>query len=106
MGLPLPVLWTAVTTGLAIIPFGGLVTYLVASAWLFAAGNTAKAIGITIWGHPSCKLPTTLFVSAYHGHRHENAVLAYVIRNPARVETFGLIDLFIGLSIMALLATL
>ena len=105
-GLPSPVLWASLTAGLAIIPFSALVAYLAAAAWLFAAGNTTGAIGVMVWGTLVLQVADHVVRPRIIGSATKMPFLLVLFGILGGVETFGLIGLFIGPSIMALLTTL
>jgi predicted PurR-regulated permease PerM len=105
-GLPSPVLWASLTAGLAIIPFGALAAYLVAAAWLFVAGNLTAAIGVAVWGTLVLLVADHVVRPRIIGSATKMPFLLVLFGILGGVETFGLIGLFIGPSIMALLTTL
>ncbi len=105
-GVPSPILWAALTAVLAIIPFGAPVVFLAIAVYLLAAGNTGGAIGVAAWG-------TAVLMIADHAARPK--IIGGAGRIPflvvlfgilGGVESFGLVGLFVGPSIMALMVTL
>ena len=102
-GIPNPMLLTMVTFILALIPFGTPVSYLGVGLWLFAQGQTVEAIGVIVWG--------LLIVSS-----SDNVIRPLVISGATQIPfllimfgvlggiaSFGLIGLFIGPVILAVL---
>ena len=102
-GIPNPMLLTMVTFILALIPFGTPVSYLGVGLWLFAQGQTVEAIGVIVWG--------LLIVSS-----SDNVIRPLVISGATQIPfllimfgvlggiaSFGLVGLFIGPVILAIL---
>lgn len=102
-GLEAPVLLGAVTAAIALIPFGTPFVWGSIGAWLIASGETFNGIGLLLWG--------TLVVSWV-----DNLVRPLVISNATRIPfllvmfgvlgglaAFGLVGLFIGPVILAVL---
>lgn len=102
-GLPAPVFLGTLTALSALIPFAAPVMWGAAGLWLLLTGKTAAAIGLFIWG--------TIAVSWI-----DNVVRPLVISSATRIpfllvlfgvlgglESFGLVGLFIGPVILAVL---
>ncbi|WP_171407684.1 AI-2E family transporter [Acinetobacter tianfuensis] len=102
-GVPNPMLLTIVTFVLALIPFGPPIAYTSVSLWLFSQGQTIEAIGIMAWG--VCIVSTA-----------DNVIRPLVISGATRIPfllimfgvlgglaSFGMIGLFIGPVILAVL---
>lgn len=102
-GLRAPVLLGAVTAAIALIPFGTPFVWGAVSAWLLMHGDLFNGIGLLLWG--------TLVVSWV-----DNLVRPLVISNATRIPfllvmfgvlgglaAFGLVGLFIGPVILAVL---
>ncbi|MEQ1310358.1 AI-2E family transporter [Acinetobacter sp. XH1639] len=102
-GVPNPMLLTMVTFILALIPFGTPISYLGVGLWLFAQGQTVEAIGVITWG--------VLIVSS-----SDNVIRPLVISGATQIPfilimfgvlggiaSFGLVGLFIGPVILAIL---
>lgn len=102
-GVPNPMVLTMVTFILALIPFGTPVSYFSVGLWLFAQGQTVEAIGVIVWG--------VLVVSS-----SDNVIRPLVISGATQipfllimfgvlggVASFGLVGLFIGPVILAVL---
>lgn len=101
--VPNPMLLTMVTFILALIPFGTPISYLSVGLWLFAQGQTVEAIGVVLWG--------LLVVSS-----SDNVIRPLVISGATKIPfilimfgvlggiaSFGLVGLFIGPVILAIL---
>lgn len=102
-GVPNPMVLTIITFLLALIPFGTPFAYSGVALWLFSQGHTFEAIGIMVWG--------TLIVSSA-----DNVIRPLVISGATKIpfllimfgvlggiSSFGLIGLFIGPVILAIL---
>jgi predicted PurR-regulated permease PerM len=105
-GLPSPIVWAALTAGLAIIPFGAPVAYVAAAGFLAAAGNISGAIAIAVWGS------VVLFVADHFirprliGEATRMPFLLVLFGIFGGVQAFGLVGLFAGPAAMALFITL
>lgn len=102
-GMDTPVLLGAVTAMIALIPFGTPFVWGAAAAWLLLTGQTWQGVGLLLWG--------TLVVSWV-----DNLIRPMVISQATRipflivmfgvlggVAAFGLIGLFVGPVILAVL---
>ncbi|KAA8733828.1 AI-2E family transporter [Acinetobacter qingfengensis] len=102
-GVNNPMVLTIVTFVLALIPFGTPVAYTGVALWLFSQGYTVEAIGVMIWG--------VCIVSSA-----DNVIRPLVISGATRIpfllimfgvlggiSSFGLVGLFIGPVILAVL---
>ena len=102
-GVPNPMLLTILTFLLALIPFGTPLSYLGVGLWLFSQGQTVEAIGVVLWG--------VLIVSS-----SDNVIRPLVISGATQIPfllimfgvlggiaSFGLVGLFIGPVILAIL---
>ena len=102
-GVPNPMVLTIVTFLLALIPFGPPIAYTSVSLWLFSQGQTMEAIGVMAWG--VCIVSTA-----------DNVIRPLVISGATKIPfllimfgvlggiaSFGLIGLFIGPVILAVL---
>lgn len=102
-GVPNPMLLTIVTFLLALIPFGTPVAYGAVSLWLFSQGQMIEAIGVMLWG--VCIVSTS-----------DNVIRPLVISGATKIPfllimfgvlggitSFGLVGLFIGPVILAIL---
>lgn len=102
-GVPNPMLLTIMTFIMALIPFGPPVAYGAVSLWLFSQGQTVEAIGVMAWG--VCVVSTA-----------DNVIRPLVISGATQIPfllimfgvlgglaSFGLVGLFIGPVILAIL---
>lgn len=102
-GLEAPVLLGAITTVVALLPFGAPFVWGSAGVWLIASGETFDGVGLLLWG--------ALVVSWV-----DNLVRPMVISSATRISfllvmfgvlgglaAFGLVGLFIGPVILAVL---
>ncbi|MHA3080454.1 AI-2E family transporter [Acinetobacter sp. ANC 5502] len=102
-GVPNPMLLTIVTFVFALIPFGTPISYIAVSLWLFSQGQIFAAIGVLTWG--VCIVSTS-----------DNVIRPLVISGATQVPfllimfgvlggiaSFGLIGLFIGPVVLAIL---
>jgi predicted PurR-regulated permease PerM len=102
-GVPNPMVLTIVTFLLALIPFGPPVAYTSVSLWLFSQGQTIEAIGVMAWG--VCIVSTA-----------DNVIRPLVISGATQIPfllimfgvlgglaSFGMVGLFIGPVILAVL---
>ncbi|CDY77608.1 Putative membrane protein [Caballeronia glathei] len=105
-GVDAPLLLAAVTALVALIPFGTPFVWGSVGAWLLVMGNTVAGVGLLLWG--------TLVVSWV-----DNLIRPLVISSAARIPfllvmfgvlgglaAFGLIGLFLGPVIVAVLMAL
>ncbi len=102
-GVPNPMVLTIVTFLFALIPFGPPLAYGSVALWLFSQGQTIEAIGVMAWG--VCVVSTA-----------DNVIRPLVISGATQIPfllimfgvlggiaSFGLIGLFIGPVILAVL---
>ncbi|WP_374296562.1 AI-2E family transporter [Acinetobacter sp.] len=102
-GVPNPMVLTLVTFVLALIPFGPPIAYGSVALWLFSQGHTVEAAGVLIWG-------VAIVSSA------DNVIRPLVISGATKIPfllimfgvlgglaSFGLVGLFIGPVILAVL---
>lgn len=102
-GVPKPMLMTLLTFILALIPFGPPIAYGSTALWLFSQNQHAAAIGVFVWG--------ALVVSSA-----DNVIRPLVISGATQIPflfimfgvlggiaSFGLVGLFIGPVILAVL---
>ena len=102
-GVPNPMVVTIVTFLFALIPFGPPLAYGAVSLWLFSQGQTMEAIGVMAWG--VCVVSTA-----------DNVIRPLVISGATKIPfllimfgvlgglaSFGLVGLFIGPVILAIL---
>jgi predicted PurR-regulated permease PerM len=105
-GVKAPISAAAVTTLAALVPFAVPIVWGSIVAWLFAAGQTTNAVGLLLW---------CLFVVSWV----DNLIRPMVIGSTARIpfllvmfgvlgglSAFGLVGLFVGPVILAVLLAL
>ena len=101
--VPNPMVLTIITFLMALIPFGPPLAYGAVSLWLFSQGQTVEAIGVMAWG--VCVVSTA-----------DNVIRPLVISGATKIPfllimfgvlgglaSFGLVGLFIGPVILAIL---
>lgn len=101
--VPNPMVLTLITFLMALIPFGPPLAYGAVSLWLFSQGQTVEAIGVMAWG--VCVVSTA-----------DNVIRPLVISGATKIPfllimfgvlgglaSFGLVGLFIGPVILAIL---
>lgn len=101
--VPNPMVLTLITFLMALIPFGPPLAYGAVSLWLFSQGQTVEAIGVMVWG--VCVVSTA-----------DNVIRPLVISGATKIPfllimfgvlgglaSFGLVGLFIGPVILAIL---
>lgn len=102
-GVPNPVLLTLATFLLALIPFGTPISYTAVTVWLLSQGQVLPAVGVMVWG--VCVVSTS-----------DNVIRPMVISGATKIPfllimfgvlggiaSFGLIGLFIGPIVLAIL---
>ena len=102
-GVPNPMVLTLITFIFALIPFGPPFAYTAVSLWLFSKGQTIEALGVMAWG--VCVVSTA-----------DNVIRPLVISGATQIPfllimfgviggiaSFGLIGVFIGPVILAVL---
>lgn len=102
-GVPNPMVLTIITFVLALIPFGTPLSYTAVSLWLISQGQVFESIGVFIWG--VCIVSTS-----------DNVIRPLVISGATKIPfllimfgvlggiaSFGLVGLFIGPVILAIL---
>lgn len=105
-GISSPALWAALTSVLAILPFGAPVAFLSAAAVLIGDGNSSTAIGIAVWGSVVVFIADHFIRPAIIGNATRLPFLAVLFGILGGLETFGLVGLFIGPVLMVLFITL
>jgi predicted PurR-regulated permease PerM len=106
LGVPQAVLLGALTCVLAMIPFGAPVIFGLAALFLLAQSGLAPAVGLAAYG---------VIVTFIADHFVRPALIGGAVRLPflwvllgilGGVETFGLLGLFLGPAVMAVLVAL
>lgn len=102
-GAPMPVMLGVLTGYLALVPGGAPLSFLSVSALLLAKGQTAGAVGLAIWGTFELFMVDKFIRPRIIGASVELPFLAVLFGLLGGVSTFGVIGLFVGPLLMALL---
>ena len=105
-GVPHPVLFGAVTGIAAVMPFGAPVVFCLAALVLFANGSTVAALAVVVWGFVVAFLADHLIRPVLIGGATKLPFLWVLLGILGGVEVFGLLGLFLGPAIMAVLILL
>jgi predicted PurR-regulated permease PerM len=106
LGVPHPALLAAVTGVLAIIPFGAPVIYGAAALLLIAEGSTAHGIALGLFGTAVIYIADYLVRPAMIGGAAKLPFIWVLLGIFSGLQTFGLVGLFLGPAIMAILVSL
>lgn len=102
-GVPNPMLLTIITFMLALIPFGPPVAYTAVSLWLFSQGQTIEAIGVMAWGVCIVSTADNVIRPLVISGATQIPFLLIMFGVLGGIASFGLIGLFIGPVILAVL---
>lgn len=102
-GAPMPVLFGVLTGYLALVPGGAPLSFLSVSALLLAKGHTAGAVGLALWGTFELFMVDKFIRPRIIGASVELPFLAVLFGLLGGVSALGVIGLFIGPLLMALL---
>ena len=102
-GVPNPMLLTIITFMLALIPFGPPVAYTAVSLWLFSQGQTIEAIGVMAWGVCIVSTADNVIRPRVISGATQIPFLLIMFGVLGGIASFGLIGLFIGPVILAVL---
>jgi predicted PurR-regulated permease PerM len=102
-GVPNPMVLTIVTFLLALIPFGPPVAYTSVSLWLFSQGQTVEAIGVMAWGVCIVSTADNVIRPLVISGATQIPFLLIMFGVLGGIASFGLIGLFIGPVILAVL---
>jgi predicted PurR-regulated permease PerM len=105
-GVSRPLLFTAVTIGLAMLPFGAWFAFVVAALLLLSQGGFVLAGLLFGWGALVMVIGDNVIQPALVGGSVRLPFLWTLIGIYGGVETFGLLGLFVGPVIMAGLVTI
>jgi predicted PurR-regulated permease PerM len=107
LDIPSPVLWGVVMILVSIIPtLGAFIVWIPAAVYLAATGQTWQALALTVWGTVVVGLTDNLLRPILIGNRarmHELLVFFGVLGG---LELFGVLGLFIGPVIFAVMFAL
>ncbi|MDB5746275.1 MAG: hypothetical protein JWP72_1123 [Massilia sp.] len=102
-GAPAPVLLGVITGYLALIPGGAPLSFTMVSLLLLGQGHSAAALGLFTWGTVELFLVDKFVRPKLIGHRVNLPFLAVLFGLLGGVSTLGVIGLFVGPFVMAVL---
>lgn len=102
-GVPNPMVLTIITFLLALIPFGPPVAYTSVALWLFAQGQTIEAIGVMAWGVCIVSTADNVIRPLVISGATQIPFLLIMFGVLGGIASFGLVGLFIGPVILAVL---
>lgn len=102
-GIPNPMVLTIVTFLLALIPFGTPLAYGAVSLWLFSQGQTVEAIGVMVWGVAIVSTSDNVIRPLVISGATQIPFLLIMFGVLGGIASFGLVGLFIGPVILAVL---
>lgn len=102
-GVPNPMLLTIMTFILALIPFGTPVAYGSVAIWLLSQGQMVEAIGVFIWGVAIVSSSDNVIRPLVISGATKIPFLLIMFGVLGGIASFGLIGLFIGPVILAVL---
>jgi len=101
--VPNPMLLTIITFMLALIPFGPPISYTAVSLWLFSQGQTIEAIGVMAWGVRVVSTADNVIRPLVISGATQIPFLLIMFGVLGGIASFGLVGLFIGPVILAVL---
>lgn len=105
-GVTAPVFWGAVTMLIALIPFGAPLVWGSIGLWLLATGRVAEGIGLLLWGMLVVSWIDNLVRPLVIGHTANIPFLIVLFGVLGGLAAFGLIGLFVGPVVLAVLLAL
>ena len=102
-GVPNPMVLTIVTFLFALIPFGPPIAYTSVSLWLFSQGQTIEAIGVMAWGVCVVSIADNVIRPLVISGATQIPFLLIMFGVLGGIASFGLVGLFIGPVILAVL---
>ena len=102
-GVPNPMVLTIFTFLLALIPFGTPLAYGAVSLWLFSQGQTVEAIGVMVWGVAIVSTSDNVIRPLVISGATQIPFLLIMFGVLGGIASFGLVGLFIGPVILAVL---
>jgi predicted PurR-regulated permease PerM len=102
-GAPAPVLLGVITGYMALIPGGAPLSFTLVSLLLLAQGDTTAALGLFSWGAFELFLVDKFLRPRLIGRRVELPFLAVLFGLLGGVSTLGMLGLFVGPFLMAVL---
>ena len=106
-GLPAPVVFGVIGAVLSVVPFGGTaLVWVPGAAALFLTGHVGMGIFLTLWGAVLVSSADNFLKPLLIGGKAEVPTLAVFIGVLGGLSAFGLIGMFTGPIVMALVLTL
>ena len=106
-GLPAPVVFGVIGAVLSVVPFGGTaLVWVPGAAALFLTGHVGMGIFLTLWGAVRVSSADNFLKPLLIGGKAEVPTLAVFIGVLGGLSAFGLIGMFTGPIVMALVLTL
>ena len=102
-GVPNPMVLTIITFILALIPFGPPFAYTAVSLWLVSQGHTIEAIGVMVWGVCIVSTADNVIRPLVISGATQIPFLLIMFGVLGGIASFGLIGVFIGPVILAIL---
>lgn len=102
-GVPNPMVLTIITFIFALIPFGPPMAYGAVSLWLFSQGQTIEAIGVMAWGVCIVSTADNVIRPLVISGATQIPFLLIMFGVLGGIASFGLIGVFIGPVILAVL---
>ncbi len=102
-GMENPVFLAAVTTLVAMVPFGTPFAWGAVSIWLFMHGHTVEAIGLAIWGAGFVSTIDNVIRPMVISSATEIPFLLVMFGVLGGLSAFGMVGLFLGPVILAVL---
>lgn len=105
-GVPSPALLGAITGFMAMIPGGAPLSFTLVSLYLFGSGNTMAAVGLFLWGSIELFIVDKTLRPRLVGGPVKLPFLPTFFGLVGGVKTLGIVGLFIGPVLMALLVAM
>ncbi len=106
LGVPVPVVLTAVTTLLAPLPFGGTaLIWVPVGLWLLWIGPTWKGVALLLWGAGVVSTVDQFLRPMLIGQEAKIPVFLLMFSVLGGLAVYGVIGIFVGPIVMALLLT-
>ena len=106
LGVPMPVALTALTTILAPLPFGGTaLVWVPLGVWLLWAGPTWKGVALLLWGAGVVSTVDQFLRPMLIGQEAKIPVFLLIFSVLGGLSVYGVIGVFIGPIVVALLLT-
>jgi predicted PurR-regulated permease PerM len=102
-GVDAPVLLGAATAMLALVPFGAPLIWVAVSLWLLAVGETWAGVGLALWGAVVVSQVDNLLRPLFISSATRIPYLLVLFGVLGGISAFGLIGLFLGPIVIAIL---